>query len=93
LRQKNPEPPQNKKNVKKCVVDCLRFLYLILFCAHVLLDCPRKHFLENEISKNYACLTHQEILSSVARWFVFKPKIPIWENFGGPLNGKYWHIL
>jgi hypothetical protein len=20
----------------------------------------------------------------VARWFVFIPKIPIWENFGGP---------
>jgi hypothetical protein len=19
----------------------------------------------------------------VARWFIFKPKIPIWENFGG----------
>jgi hypothetical protein len=25
--------------------------------------------------------------------FVFKPKIPIWVNFGGPLNGKYWYIL
>jgi hypothetical protein len=24
----------------------------------------------------------------VARWFVFKPKIPIWVNFGGPWNGK-----
>jgi hypothetical protein len=23
-------------------------------------------------------------LSRVARWFVFKPKIPIWVNFGGP---------
>jgi hypothetical protein len=22
--------------------------------------------------------------SRVARWFLFKPKIPIWENFGGP---------
>jgi hypothetical protein len=20
----------------------------------------------------------------VARWFIFKPKIPIWINFGGP---------
>jgi hypothetical protein len=29
----------------------------------------------------------------VARWFVFKPKIPIWVNFGGPLNGKCWHII
>jgi hypothetical protein len=21
---------------------------------------------------------------TVARWFIFKPKIPIWVNFGGP---------
>jgi hypothetical protein len=25
----------------------------------------------------------------VARWFVFKPKIPIWEKFSGPQIGKY----
>jgi hypothetical protein len=24
------------------------------------------------------------LMSSVARWFVFKPKIPISVNFGGP---------
>jgi hypothetical protein len=24
----------------------------------------------------------------VARWFTFKPKIPIWENFSGPQIGK-----
>jgi hypothetical protein len=24
------------------------------------------------------------VRNRVARWFVFKPKIPIWENFGGP---------
>jgi hypothetical protein len=29
----------------------------------------------------------------VARWFVFKPKIPIWINFGGPLNEKCLYIL
>jgi hypothetical protein len=27
----------------------------------------------------------------VARWFIFIPKIPIWVNFGLPLNGKYWY--
>jgi hypothetical protein len=31
--------------------------------------------------------------SMVARWFVFKPKIPIWLNFGGPYKGKCWYIL
>jgi hypothetical protein len=30
------------------------------------------------------------VFGRVARWFVFKPKIPIWVNFGGPENGKYW---
>jgi hypothetical protein len=36
----------------------------------------------------------------VARWFAFKPKIPIWVNFGGSLNWKMlkyfmaiWNIL
>jgi hypothetical protein len=29
----------------------------------------------------------------VARWFVFKPKIPIWVNFGVSCNGKSWYIL
>jgi hypothetical protein len=33
------------------------------------------------------------IESRVARWFIFKPKLQIWVNFGGPWNGKYWHIL
>jgi hypothetical protein len=23
-------------------------------------------------------------ITRVARWFLFKPKIPIWVNFGGP---------
>jgi hypothetical protein len=32
-------------------------------------------------------------LYRVARWFVFKPKLPIWVNFGGPLNGKCRYIL
>jgi hypothetical protein len=29
----------------------------------------------------------------VARCFLFKPKIPIWVNFGGPLIGKCCYIL
>jgi hypothetical protein len=29
----------------------------------------------------------------VARWFLFKPKLPIWVNFGGPQIGKCWYIL
>jgi hypothetical protein len=29
----------------------------------------------------------------VARCHIFKPKIPIWVNFGGPDNGRCWYIL
>jgi hypothetical protein len=31
----------------------------------------------------------QRVMSSVARWFIFKPKIKIWINFGGPYFGKW----
>jgi hypothetical protein len=27
---------------------------------------------------------NDEIWTRIARWFLFKPKIPIWVNFGGP---------
>jgi hypothetical protein len=29
----------------------------------------------------------------VARWHIFKPKIPIWVNFGRSCNGRCWYIL
>jgi hypothetical protein len=32
-------------------------------------------------------------VSRVARWFVFKPKIPIWVNFGGRWYGRCWCII
>jgi hypothetical protein len=35
----------------------------------------------------------RSVANRVARWYIFRPKNPIWENFGGPLNGKYWYIL
>jgi hypothetical protein len=28
-----------------------------------------------------------------ARWHIFKPKIPIWLNFGRSCNGRCWSIL
>jgi hypothetical protein len=33
------------------------------------------------------------VLARVARWHSFKPKVPIWVNFGGPYNGRCWHIF
>jgi hypothetical protein len=29
----------------------------------------------------------------VARWYIFKPEIPIWVNFGGSCNGRCWCTL
>jgi hypothetical protein len=29
----------------------------------------------------------------VARWFVFKPKIPIWVNFEELWNGDGWNVF
>jgi hypothetical protein len=28
----------------------------------------------------------------VARWYIFKQKIPIWAYIGGPWNGKCWYF-
>jgi hypothetical protein len=39
---------------------------------------PQFHFLEQTVSHR------------VARWFIFKPKIPIWVYFRGPWYGKCW---
>jgi hypothetical protein len=33
------------------------------------------------------------VLVRVARWFIFKPKIPIWVNFGMHYIGSCWYIL
>jgi hypothetical protein len=35
----------------------------------------------------------QQFSSRVARWFVFKPKIPIWVNFVGYCFGKFYDHL
>jgi hypothetical protein len=39
----------------------------------------------------YSCLTW--VATRVARWHIFKSKIPMSVNFGGSWNGKCWHIL
>jgi hypothetical protein len=31
--------------------------------------------------------------SRVARWYILKPKIPVWVNFAGFFNGRSWYIL
>jgi hypothetical protein len=65
---------------------------------------------ESENRRQASCRLHltrgREIFASsncrVARWFIFKLKIPTWVHFGGPWNGKdflyfifmiIWNIL
>jgi hypothetical protein len=43
--------------------------------------------------KNQFDRFYPETSTRVARWFVFKPKIPIRVKFGGSCNGKSWYIL
>jgi hypothetical protein len=38
-------------------------------------------------------LLAEPIQIRVARWYIFKPKIQIWINFGGFCNGRCWCIL
>jgi hypothetical protein len=37
-------------------------------------------------------ITTYVVSARVARWIIFKPKIPIWLNFGGPQIGKCLYI-
>jgi hypothetical protein len=35
----------------------------------------------------------RSVHARVARWYIFKPKIPIWVNFGGSCTRRCWYIL
>jgi hypothetical protein len=37
-------------------------------------------------------LEYVGVMVSVARWCIFKPKIPNWLNLGGPCNGRCWFM-
>jgi hypothetical protein len=50
-------------------------------------------FVSNFISFHFSESSFFLLQSRVAKWYIFKPKIPIWVNFGGPCNGTYMHIL
>jgi hypothetical protein len=51
-------------------------------------------FYIKDLSKRYKNVAlNLKSWGRVARWHIFKPKIPIWVNFGGPWKGKGWYIL
>jgi hypothetical protein len=63
--------------------------------SHFSVDQKKKNLFdhnEKELSKHrfFCCFRAQNTYASRdARWFIFKPKIPIWANFVGPKMGKY----
>jgi hypothetical protein len=45
-------------------------------------------FCEKHFSKELIGFSTELTGARVARWFIFKPKTPIWVHFGGSWNGK-----
>jgi hypothetical protein len=65
------------------------------FCSKV--SAKRKTQKPNKLSKAVSAKPRLHFKRAhtgrVARWFVFKPKIPIWINFGGPYIGNYFYCF
>jgi hypothetical protein len=55
------------------------------------INVPKKRKFLGHILGDFFGQTHLLTLL-VARWFIFKQKIPNGVNFGGPGNGKGWYI-
>jgi hypothetical protein len=54
--------------------------------------------MRNDLEQTSPCLgkidqRNTTLHNRVARWYIFKPKIPLWVNFGRPWNRKGWYIL
>jgi hypothetical protein len=60
---------------------------LAIFCQVVL-----SFFFQRHVKKRMLFRTSR-VQIRVARWYIFKPKIPIWIDFGGSCNGRCWYIL
>jgi hypothetical protein len=58
--------------------------FLDFFPVKILLPNRSKLFTEN------VCSESPMFANRVARWHIFKPKIPILVNFGGSCNGTCW---
>jgi hypothetical protein len=45
------------------------------------------------LAKSKKCQKGNVVTCRLARWNIFKPKIPIWVHFGGFYNGRIWYII
>jgi hypothetical protein len=75
------EKPLTKAFIVRSVTSVLRFLRIPNYR-------PSKCQLQICRHQNY-----RHWLTRVARWNIFKPKIPIWVNFGGSCNGRCLKML
>jgi hypothetical protein len=80
------------KSTPRSVVSCWPDFVLVFgeFDAAVLHPLPRGPFVVE--AQASGSVSEKRITVRVARWFVFKPKIPIWVKFGGSCYGR-WFIL
>jgi hypothetical protein len=67
-----------------------RILVLFFFCSDVAIFAVRSRIsgLLAQLTQWSLAFIREQVWSRAARWFLFKPKIPIWVNFGGPEIGK-----
>jgi hypothetical protein len=75
-------------------------LFNVGWSAKGRIQCTRKNsaslphsYIQNGAASQGWDQSYKMLLGRVARWYIFKPKIPIWVNFGGPYNGKCWYIV
>jgi hypothetical protein len=65
------------------------FIYpQLINCEHRLVYTQVQNFILGNKSSHPSLFVRNRPLPSVARWYIFEPKIPIWENFGRSCNGR-----
>jgi hypothetical protein len=69
----------------------------LLFCRRGAKELQMSPLSDGRVEKMAADFFYRHgfrsVPTRVARWYIFKPKIPIWGNFGGPWNIQCWYIL
>jgi hypothetical protein len=96
-RLRNKEKKYYDENPIKSSQICV----IIFFFLHLIIESLQKRKCQVTVQTSlmtwiFYCLIGLEknwITARIARWHIFKPKVPIWENFVGPWEGKWWDIL
>jgi hypothetical protein len=86
--------PVQVDEIRQSIYLCMPMYAYVYLCMpmyafrQILHECGKLDFATDKWRRTEAALALGHPLkrppSRVARWFLFKPKIPIWVNFGGP---------